>query len=295
MGALWFLTHKLGAEELMGALSHASWSLLAGCTVLYLITQFLSAWRWMAVARAMNFSGDYRRYLSLYFLGMFYNIFLPTGYGGDVIKLFYQAPLRKRPSKTLAALSIFLDRLAGFVALLFFGGLASLGLSAKVALGWGILLSVLLIVAIVGGMALVWFASRWKKTPRKLRLAALLMRARAKDFWGVGLLSVLIQGLNVVIYAWIFAALGASLSLWQITFGYALVTIATLLPVSVGGLGVRESGWAGMMVAFGEAPAVGVMAGLIYFAVQTISSAFGFWPFWGLRQTSPHGCTPLQS
>ncbi len=288
-GILWWLVHKLGAQEVLDAFGRTSWGLLGGCVGLYLLAQGLSAWRWWRISLSVRFGGSFGRYLGLYFLGMFYNIFLPSGYGGDVLKVFYQAPLRLgRPSKRMAALTVLMDRLTGFVAILLLGGMASCGLSARAAVEWGLIMSTLFFLMIVFSVGAVWAVSKWKVIPRKLRVIALLIRSKAAEYAAIVLASLVIQLLNVAIYVWIFASLGLNLSMWAVTFGYAVVTLATLLPVSIGGLGVRESGWAALLVGFGAPAAEGVTAGLVYFAVQTICSGFGLWPFLTTRQKPPH-------
>ncbi len=284
VGVLFWLVRKLGAGALLDAFSHLDAATLFLGVVAYIVAQGLSAWRWAILSRIFRFRAAFWNYAQLYFLGMFYNLFLPSGYGGDVVKVFYQAPDRKIPSKTLSALTIFLDRLTGLLALLLLGGLCSWGLRNELGLygavmGWGFAASMLL------GFLGLFFVERLRFLPRKLRFAALAIRAHFRKFVPVALLSVVIQLLNVAIYYFLFFELGASLSFVAVCFAYSIVTIATLLPVSIGGLGVRESGWAALMLAFGAAPSIGVTAGLIYFILQTLSSLLGLWPFFTRKLT----------
>lgn len=286
-GVLGWLTHKLGAGDIWRTFQHATPGVIAGCVLLYLLAQLLSAWRWASISRMFGYGGDLRRYNSLYFLGMFYNIFLPTGYGGDLVKTFYQAPDRAPPSKVLAALTILLDRFTGFVALLFLGGLASWGLSRElgvygIIMSWGFVVCVILLVCLLRPL------SRWKLLPRKLRFIFLTMQTKSRQFIPIGALSLVIQLLNVGVYLWLFQSLGAPLSFAAVCFCYCLVTIATLLPVSVGGLGVRESGWAALLIPFGLAPELGVTAGLLYFFIQTLCSLLGLVPFFHLKHEKDH-------
>jgi len=275
---LFWLSHSLGAADIAAAFGKISWPALAVGLGLYLVAQVLSAWRWWSFASILGFKASFAATLSQYFLGMFYNIFLPTGYGGDVVRVLALSPLRKRPSKSLALLSVFLDRLMGLLALLFLGALCSLMLGVKAGI-WGWVMGLALGLGIGGFVAGLMFVSRFKKLSRKIRLVALLMRSRAPEFFRQGLLSFVVQALNILIYAHIFWQLGASLSFAAVGFGYGLVTIATLLPVSVGGLGVRESGWAGFLATLGASGELGVAAGLVYFLIQTLCSLLGLYPF----------------
>lgn len=279
---LWWLTHKLGARDIMSTFARMSLPVIAGCVLLYLVAQILSSWRWAVISRMFGFRGHFVKYNSIYFLGMFYNLFLPTGYGGDVVKVLYQAPDRSSPSKTLAALTILLDRFMGFIALLLIGGLASWGVTKELGpagaiMSWG------LVVCVILGFAFLRPLSYWSRLPRKIRFIFLTLRAKGFRLVPVALISLIIQLLNVAIYAWLFHSLGADISFLGVCVGYSLVTIATLLPISVGGLGVRESGWAALMLPFGRIPEVGVTAGLMYFFVQTLCSLFGLVPFFSFK------------
>ncbi len=284
---LWWLTQKLGAKDIAHTFSRMSLPVIGGCVLLYLVAQMLSVWRWASISKMFGFRGEFSKYNSLYFLGMFYNIFLPTGYGGDVIKIFYQAPDRSPSSRTLSTLTILLDRFMGFIALLLIGGLASWGVTKELGV-YGAIMSWGFVVCVIVGFAFLRPLSYWSKLPRKFRFIFLTIRAKGFKLFPVAVISFVIQLLNVAIYAWLFHSLGAEISFLGVCVGYSLVTIATLLPVSVGGLGVRESGWAALMIPFGRVPEVGVTAGLMYFFVQTLCSLFGLVPFFTLKHEKDH-------
>src|SRR5204863_360725 len=62
------------------------WLLAAG---LYYLTQVASSLRWQILARPLGFHRPITQYLSFYFIGMFFNLFLPTSVGGDVVRAWY--------------------------------------------------------------------------------------------------------------------------------------------------------------------------------------------------------------
>lgn len=285
-GVLWWVAYKLGWHNLTDTFAKISLPVFGLGVGLYLVAQVLSAWRWAVVSQMLGFKGGFWNYNSLYFLGMFYNLFLPTGYGGDVVKALYQSTDRRPPSKIFAAITILLDRLSGLAALLLIGGVASLGLKAQLGM-YGALMTWCLVALVVGGIVALFLLPRFAFVPRKLRFMALILRKKWGSLIPVGVLSLIVQLLNIFIYISVFDSLGAQLSFAQVIFAYAVVTIATLLPVSINGLGVRESGWAGLVIAFGAAPTIGFSAGLIYFLVQTVSSLWGLIPFFTVRFQKP--------
>ena len=62
------------------------WLLALG---VYLLTQGVSAARWQILGRMLQLSGRWRDYLRHYFVGMFFNLVLPTSVGGDVVRAWY--------------------------------------------------------------------------------------------------------------------------------------------------------------------------------------------------------------
>ena len=56
---------------------------------LYLATQAVSALRWRLLAGVHGFGGSTARYVAYYFIGMFFNLVLPTSVGGDVVRAWY--------------------------------------------------------------------------------------------------------------------------------------------------------------------------------------------------------------
>lgn len=281
LAVLWWLGHQLGGKNILETFQKINAPIFVLCIGAYLLTQILSAYRWVIISRIFAFHTSFMRAVALYFLGMFYNIFLPSGYGGDVIKALYHAKDRSPPSKTLAALTVIMDRLGGLVALLVLGGLSSLWLQGELG-RWGAVMSWIFAIGFLLAIFLIKPLSQWRKLPRRLRFIFLTLRFRWRALMPVFGLSLVIQMMNVAIYTALFYSIGVQLHLAWVCFGYCVVTLATLLPISVGGLGVREGGWAALMLPFGVAPQVGVTVGLLYFFVQTLCSILGLVPFFTL-------------
>ncbi len=66
------------------ALSHAHFALWWAALGLYLFTQAASGLRWQLLSRPLGFERTLLDYTRMYFVGMFFNLFLPTSVGGDV-------------------------------------------------------------------------------------------------------------------------------------------------------------------------------------------------------------------
>lgn len=206
----------------------------------------LSALRWRVLLAARGVALPLARAVRLYFVGYFFNLFLPTSVGGDVVR----AVGVKGVPLALVAGTVLMERILGF------GCLLALGLGASlVEPGLGIVRPTLYLAAGVYAAALAavafvpldrvqvsrpgWRGGLWR-TAQQLRGSAYppaaLARAVALSLgWQLALVAangVLAHGLGGV------ASWSALLALVPV------IQAVGMLPVSFGGLGVREMGYA---------------------------------------------------
>ena len=80
----------------------------AAAVLAYFMVQGLSAWRWHVLLKPQGIDVPFRRVLAYYFLGMYFNFFLPSAIGGDVVKVYYLNKETKQLSASTT--SVFFDR-----------------------------------------------------------------------------------------------------------------------------------------------------------------------------------------
>ena len=235
------------------------WMLAA--EALYLAVYGLGIARWRLLMRSQAITIPFHRAFTLFFIGHFFNAFMLGAAGGDLVKAWAVAR-ETHHRKTEAATLVFLDRLLGLAALVLLV-LAVLAIRAPMLKGSGpIRTSAVFLGALMGGMALAvfalfrrnWLQSRawrahsvWPWLPPALpaqveRVYAaadrlrhrpdLLGRAFAFSL-GIHLLSLLANYLFAV-------AIASGLSPMQALTLYPLVGALGALPLTPGGLGVRE-------------------------------------------------------
>jgi uncharacterized membrane protein YbhN (UPF0104 family) len=204
------------------------------------VAMLASAKRWELFARQLRFERNLLQYCAYYFIGMWFNLSLPTSVGGDVVRVWY---LDGKSGRKLAAFaSVFLERLNGLLVLI---ALACVGvLISPIRLEWWISACVWGVAgcAFVGVVSLP-IAQRWQGLPlqRRAQLRIMLDLSRIpRVMAGATLMSILVQLCGVVCLWLIGLALGLEVPAAYYCILGPMVSLLTLLPISVNGMGVRE-------------------------------------------------------
>ncbi len=239
---------------------------------LYCIAQVISSYRWMLLARGLGFDQGLGRFVALYYVGMFFNLFLPTSMGGDVVRAWHLTPEPGR--RWAAALSVFSERFSGLLALLAMGCAATLLRPDAVPVEalWAIWAATA--AGFLGLVTLPW-VSRWYSKLRQLS-ASLSLCAGQRRRWIVSLLLSLMVQVASVIEIWLLGlALDFSVPFLAYMIVVPLVTLVTLLPISLNGVGVREASLVLLLGQAGVAPAGALVLGLVWFAMLLAAGLLG--------------------
>lgn len=255
-GVLALVLTRMDFYQVWVQFQYLSPSFIIFALLFYTGCQLLSCWRWQVVLWSSGHSAPMSSLLSSYFAGMFLNIFLPGALGGDVYRVYRVAQATK--DSEVALVSVFLERFTGLAAL---SGLAVIGLVPAFRLigRWDILL---LFAACVGSLVgavlliaspklLIW-AEPWLIKFRLSKVAArfakiqILLRTFAQHrqalFLSMGL-SLLLQ-LAIVYYHYLVAhQLKIPISYLELLVFIPIIVVVTLLPISLGGIGLKEGLW----------------------------------------------------
>jgi uncharacterized membrane protein YbhN (UPF0104 family) len=278
------LAWRVDWGQVGSAFIHLNASLWLVAVGLYALTQAVSSIRWQLLAQALGFGGSWRHYLAFYYIGMFFNLLLPTSVGGDVVRTWYlsnlDGPAPGAGRGISAFLSVFADRANGLFVLIMLACVATA--CCPIALPTWITWA----VATLGGTSFLGVAvlpllSRWTPPlagrPRLGRLAD--GAGRYLRHPGVlilaTVLSILVQVANVVLVWLIGRALGLPVPALYYGVLVPLVSVLTLLPVSLNGMGVREAGTVLLLAPLGVSPSAAVTLSLLTFAVFTVASLGG--------------------
>src|SRR5262245_63230998 len=123
VGLLTFLFSRVDVAALWAGARQASAAWLAIALGLYFVNVVTSSWRWQLLLRAQGVQVPARTLLSSYLVAGFFNNFLPSTIGGDVVRIRDTA--RPAQSKTLATTIVFVDRALGLMGLVLVAALGA--------------------------------------------------------------------------------------------------------------------------------------------------------------------------
>ena len=242
------LTQDLG--QAFRALVKMNWMPFLGALLLLLSGSLVRAYRWGCLVWALGVRVSWWRLVRLYFVGAFFSQFLPTGVGGDAVKMY---ELSRDDHRAAAAISsVLVDRFLGLFILFAMASLALIGSYELVEPGVRLLIAVLCAGSLVGAALLL--QRRWIEAwGQRLGLDRLLGRIKllrelyeSVHLYGTAALvkatvaSVIWNLILILGYYLLGLAVGIDLALRHYFLLVPIISAVLLVP-SVGGLGVREN------------------------------------------------------
>lgn len=252
---------------------------------------FVRAWRWWVLLRSHDDDTPYWPLARLYYIGMFFNLFLPTGFGGDVVRA---TELGTSISPATAAATVLLDRMLGLMGL-FAIALTAAPFALAVVPGNILLLTAAVsIVGLVGGGlvlqgglfgAVLRVLDGWTARVRPLnKLVGAFVKFNASiatvggdrggvaGAFGISLLfNVLLIGMHIIFSY----ALGLTVPPLPYLLIVPITSILLLVP-SIQGLGVREGTFVVLMTQFGADEAAALALSLAIYLPSLITGLLGF-------------------
>ncbi|MEQ1896961.1 MAG: lysylphosphatidylglycerol synthase transmembrane domain-containing protein [Vicinamibacterales bacterium] len=250
--------------------------------VTYLSLHLIGVAKWRLMVNAAGAALSFRDAARAYYSGLFGNTFLPSIVGGDVLRIAVASTAVR--SKTALLFGSLIDRLqdvAGLTAVAGIGALISpRALSPEsrlVFVGLGALL-------LLGGLAAVAAAVvlRTRLVPYRIRRVMVRVRravratASRPGAMAMGMaLGMMLQTLLVVLNWWLGRQVGIDIPLYVWLFVWPLAKVAGLVPLTQGGIGVREAAQVALFAPFGVAPVAALASGLVFEAVILVGGLAG--------------------
>jgi len=255
----WYISRKIDFNAAKEAFLKANWLWLSLAVVLLMLSKLFSAFRLNIYFRNIHIHLPEWRNIKLYWLGMFYNLFLPGSISGDAYKVVLLKRKYDSPYKKTSA-AVLLDR---------FSGLLALGLIMSVY-GVIVLDKTLYDVILITGSVVAVVA------------LYLVVRSYFKDFlpgfgptfvWGF-----LVQLTQVVCVYCILLSLGLPVDQPRWIFIFLVAAVVAVFPVSLGGgLGTREVVFIEGAKYFHLDPQLALVISLLFYLSTVIASIWGLY------------------
>ena len=277
IGLLVWILSRAGLAQLAEVARGADLRLFGVALVIAFIGILVRSLRWQWLLNAVGARVPFRRVVYLYFIGSFFNTFLPTGFGGDVVRVLEIGP---GATSDQAAGTALVDRLTGFIVL-FVLALVTLPFSYRLLPPNLALIITLMGVAVLVGSLLLFEGRLLRRVtgwlPRSASLGGVAWVGKTYDvitacgrrgvlgalFWS--LVFNLLQVLGNVLVA---RALGVTVSAWVFFMFVPLATAVLLVPISISGFGVREGLYVAIFGQLGVGPTLAVALSLATYSLD---------------------------
>lgn len=249
-----FLFKQVDKESLLEIIKNADKKLLFFAFCIFFLNYILCLFRWEMLLRALKIYLPLKRVIISYSGGVFFSLFLPSTIGGDLMRSIDLTIHTRRPKEVIA--TVFLDRLSGYI------GLVSLVL-LSLSFGWriiqdkSVLLSVVIIIAILITVLTVLFnkflyskinkllhspnAGKIRELIKNLHQEIHYFRHHKKVIINNLIFSILIQAITPFTFFVIALSIGLKISIIYFLIFLPIISTVTLLPISIGGLGLRDA------------------------------------------------------
>lgn len=248
-----YVVAKVSPGNVWATMRPADPTLLGAAAALFLFSSLVGSWLWGRLLRAQGVPIPWRKAAAYYFVGLFFNNFLPSNVGGDIARISDAAKYSDRVSPVFSA--TLMDRLIGVLAIGLLALIASVAAMPKIHF---VTLYAALLVIFLGALAafVSIFSRRMLKAfewPfRAIGLPSIAdaigrtlddlhgFRSQGGALFAAFLASTVVQISRIYVHYLVGLALGV-----RIAAGYYFIFVPVLaalvsLPISLNGLGIRE-------------------------------------------------------
>jgi len=262
---LWFF-HKTDIKKVLFVLRHFSFPYWYLALFLMVVGQTISAWRWKVVASAVGIKGSFRLFWIYYFIGGYFNLFLPGAITGDMVKGYLIA--QREFSKLKVGYSIVGERVFGLVALTC---LAIVGVLVVPQCFPKIIRQIVGLGGLIFIITFVLFPW-WGKG-----LKNIFSKKISLDFFNFWKPSVFLKALTAsLVFQTILSlinyvlakGLGLDINFYFFLVAIPIISIITILPVTIQGLGLREGSFIYLLSFIGIPSEKALTLSLLFFSIM---------------------------
>ena len=263
----WLVFQKIDYQQVKSIFINSDpWYILAA-VLAYFASQLVSSWRLLGFINSIGLHLHFGFNFRLYMLGMFYNVFLPGGIGGDGYKIYLLRKKFQLPAKKIF-LSLLLDRASGLWAICLLASVLLLFLPHFKTSEWW------LVIIITG--TLIYFL-----------LYRRYFSSYLQNFIPAHSKAILVQSFQLLSIFFILSSQDFKGNYLPYLFCFLLSSLATIIPVSIGGLGIREYVMVNASPFFSMDETLAVFTTLCFYILATITAMPGIWFVYRSKEFGP--------
>lgn len=284
LGLLTFLLTKVGVRETWETLRSTDLRYILAALAIYLVGVVLRSYRWQILLRAQKVEPPLSKLVSLYLIGSFFNQVLPTGFGGDAVRIYEFAQYSKRPA--ISVTTVVVDRFTGLLVLF---AMASLALVFSYQLVAPEVRAAIVFV-FLGSLFIAWAFSQpaiWRRLKGLPLLSSLARRGGVRELYESAqaytlgpfaralAVSLAFNILIMVINYLVALSLGVQISPFYFLLLIPLISFLLILPISFSGLGVREGGYVYLFTQAGVPASLALAISLCIYGMTIVTALIG--------------------
>ena len=255
---LYFVFRHVPFQDVKYRMLHANYWWMFAALISFFLSIVFSSWRLSSFFKSINLHLDPRFNFRLYLLGLFYNFLLPGGIGGDGYKIYLLNKSYKLPGKKVFW-AIMFDRLSGLWAI----GLITvvlIFLIPQIDIHIGIPLGIF-----VAASAVYYF------------VAYKFFREYTRFFFAGHAKAVLVQALQVLAIVFILLGQNFDGKFSPYLLSFLISALATIIPISVGGAGIRETVFTQLTKVFPMDKSLAVFLPGSFYVISLLVALFGIY------------------
>ena len=254
----WLVFQKIDFRQVTSIFMKSyPWYILAAW-LSYFISQTLSSWRVLGFLNSIGLRLQFGFNFRLYMLGMFYNVFLPGGIGGDGYKIYLLKKKFQLPVKKIF-LSLLLDRVSGLWAIFLLAAVLIFFIPYFQNGEWWPVVMVMLATLLYYLLYRRYFFTYLQN----------FIAAHGK--------AILVQSLQLLSVFFILSSQDFKGNYFPYMFCFLLSSLATIIPLSIGGLGMREYVMMVTSPLLSMNETLAVFTTLCFYILSTLTALPGIW------------------
>lgn len=259
---------------------NVTWLVLAiGWIVIAIVVSVI---KWQLILQAQDLEVSWVELWKAYWIGLFFNNFLPSSIGGDAMRVLHIAKITNESAGV--TVSVVMERFLATLALALVGLVASVNVENNL-LQVRCLFLLLLLVSLLLTFLFLWGKIPWLMTSKNGKIATFfkqfvshgkcLGKHPGKLVWAL-IWSVFFQIANVAVNYSLFQGLQIfQVNLWDTMFVIPATAAVAMIPVGINGYGIREGAYVALLAPYGVEKAVAFTASVLFAFLVSFCSLWG--------------------